>query len=101
MGESETHLEHHAEIEEGMERIFTALDGPLVERLDGTVARDRSRGLVYQSEVNGVRLENIEHRLNDGIKTRLSRPVSGSIITACGMVVAATLPLVINWLNAL
>ena len=94
-------MDRHADLEEGMERIFVALDGPLVEALDGSVSRDRKRGLVHQAEINGRRLESIEQAISNGIRTRMSRTVTGSIVTACGMVVAASADSVIDLLKSL
>ena len=84
-----------------MERIFVALDGPLVTNLDGTESRDRKGGLVYQATINGERLASIEKTLSNGVRTKMSRTVTASIITASGMIVAASADSVVALLKSL
>ena len=88
-------------VDDGMQRIFTSLDGPLRVDVSGTEYRDRKMGLVGQSEVNGIRLASIEEKIKNGIPTRLSKPVSAAIITTSGVVIAAALPQIVEWLRSL
>lgn len=84
------------------ERILTLLDGPEIDQLDVDAApqRDHTQGMVYiQQEQSRVQQEQgrailrIDQKLENGIKVRqrisLTPPVTAAIITACGMIVAA------------
>ena len=88
-------------LDDGMQRIFTSLDGPLRVDVSGTEFRERKLGIVGQIETNGGRLASIEKKIKNGIPTRLSRPVSTAIITASGVVIAAALPSILDWLRDL
>ena len=88
-------------LDDGMQRIFTSLDGPLRVDVSGTEFRERKLGIVGQIEINGGRLASIEKKIQNGIPTRLSRPVSAAIITASGIVIAAALPSLLDWLRSL
>jgi hypothetical protein len=104
MSDSErlTHIEETVDtLDDGMQRIFASLDGPLRVDVSGTEFRDRKLGLVGQIEVNGGRLASIEEKIKNGIPTRLSRPVSAAIITTSGVVIAAALPQIIDWMRNL
>ena len=88
-------------LDDGMQRIFTSLDGPLHVDVSGTEYRVRKLGLVGQTEINGGRLASIEKKIRNGIPTRLSRPVTVAIITASGLVIAAAMPDIVDWLRSL
>ena len=88
-------------VDDGMQRIFTSLDGPLRIDVSGTEYRVRNEGIVGQIEINGGRLASIESKIKNGIPTRLSRPVSAAIITTSGVVIAAALPSILEWLRSL
>ena len=87
--------------DDGLQRIFASLDGPLRVDVSGTEYRERKLGLVGQIEVNGGRLASIEEKIKNGIPTRLSRPVSTAIITTSGVVIAAALPQIFEWFQGL
>ncbi len=88
-------------LDDGMQRIFTSLDGPMRVDVSGTEYRERKLGMVNQIEVNGGRLASIEKKIKNGIPTKLSKPVSAAIITTSGVVIAAALPQVFDWLRSL
>ncbi len=88
-------------LDEGMQRIFTSLDGPLRVDVSGTEYRERKLGMVSQIEVNGGRLASIEKKIKNGIPTKLSKPVSAAIVTASGVVIAAALPSILDWIRSL
>ncbi len=88
-------------LDDGMQRIFTSLDGPMRVDVSGTESRVRNLGIVGQIETNGGRLASIEEQIKNGIPTRLSRPVSAAIITTSGVVIAAALPQIFEWIRSL
>ena len=88
-------------LDDGLQRVFTSLDGPLRVDVSGTEFRERKLGIVGQIETNGGRLEAIEKKIRNGIPTRLSKPVSAAIITTAGVVIAAALPSIFDWLKTL
>ncbi len=88
-------------LDEGMQRIFTSLDGPLRVDVSGTEYRERKLGMVSQIEVNGGRLASIEKKIKNGIPTKLSKPVSAAIITTSGVLIAAALPSILDWIRSL
>ena len=88
-------------LDDGMQRIFASLDGPLRVDVSGTEYRDRKLGMVSQIEVNGGRLASIEKKIKNGIPTKLSKPVSAAIVTASGVVIAAALPSILDWIRSL
>ena len=86
---------------DGMQRIFASLDGPLRVDVSGTEYRERKLGMVSQIEVNGGRLASIEKQIKNGIPTRLSKPLTAAIVTTSGVVIAAALPSVLDWIRSL
>ena len=88
-------------LDDGMQRIFTSLDGPLRVDVSGTEIRERELGMVSQIEINGGRLASIEKQIKNGIPTRLSKPLTAAIITTSGVVIAAALPSIFDWLRSL
>lgn len=91
-------LAEHEEFDATTQRIIAALDGPEVEQIDGQKIRLTEQGLVYQTRENGLRLEKIEKRLDNGIRTRWPVEVKVAVIAAAGTVIAALGPDALNTL---
>lgn len=87
-------LADHAMFHEINGRLIAALDGPEIQKLDGTTTRLKEQGLVWQGQDNGTRLGRIEVMLGNGIKTKMDPVVKGAIITASAAVTIAAIPFI-------
>ncbi len=75
-------------------RLIAALDGPEIQKLDGTKVRLKEQGLVYQGQDNGRRLERIEDILGNGVKAKMDPYVKASVITASAAITIAAIPFI-------
>lgn len=70
-------------------RVIAALEGPEIERIDGTKYRAREQGLLFQTQANGSAIERVEKSLKNGIRTRPPRAISIAILGASATIIGA------------
>lgn len=70
-------------------RVIAALEGPEIERIDGTTYRAREQGLLFQTQANGSAIKRVEKTLSNGIRTKPPRSITIAIIGASATIVAA------------
>lgn len=81
----ETLSEHH----ETNGRIIAALEGPQIERIDGSVYRAREQGLLFQTQANGSAIRGVQKTLSNGVRTKPPRTLSIAVIGASATIIAA------------
>jgi hypothetical protein len=64
-----------ANLEDGMTRIFDAILGPEMVRVDGTPYRDKTQGLAFK-------VDKVDRTLSNGVKPKLPKSVWAAILTA-------------------